>query len=145
MFAESSKNHVNQDVNLGSQFQVLAASSDLRLDKEDKTKAVTTEFTIPEGSNDEEFWEEVVMETLEEAEVGANRVNVSVSHEGLADKLCPLGSTRASIRMQVQGESGGPTKRTDKVLKDMTNKLEVKPMFAKAFRPISKSNRAQQI
>lgn len=117
----------------------------MEMAKEEATKAVSGGCNDPARLDDEESCEEVIMETLEETDVGASRVNVDVSHESLADHLQPLGSTSTTIRTQTKEDNNGsPKKKAEKVFKDVTNKLEVKPIIAKASRPISKSTGAQQ-
>lgn len=89
--------------------------------------------------------EEVVMETLETDEGEAGRVKLSVSHMGLAKNLHSMGGgTRTEVCIQAQGQSRAPRKKNEKVLKDVTNKLEAPPAIAEASRPIMKVNGGQQ-
>lgn len=95
------------------------------------------------GSDEEDSCEEIVMETLEEVELGAGRVNVAVSHESLAAHLRPLERTKTAVRAQAQGDCGSPTRKGDKTPNDLKNKLVLKPIIAKAPRPTAKTNSTQ--
>lgn len=49
------------------------------------------------------------------------RVNVSVSHMGLADGLRPLGKTKTKVNTSTQLEKGNPISVVKKALWDVTN------------------------
>lgn len=97
-------------------------------------------------SIDEKVGEKVVMKTQQVEEEGASVVNLTVSHVGLVANLLPLGATRTVIQNggpEPQVQSGGPKKKNEKTLKDITNKLKVRPIIAKNSKPNMKVNDAQ--
>lgn len=87
--------------------------------------------------------EEVVMKSGEADEEGAC-VNLSVSHDGLAEGLRPLASMKMNLWVQAQDKNRDPKENNGRNLKDITNKLEARPTIAKASRPTSTSLGAQQ-
>lgn len=97
------------------------------------------------GSDDDDSCEEMIMKTLDEPIMGSRRVNIVVSHKGLANQLRPLDSTSTTVQIHTPDVNGGPYKRTRNVLKEVTNKLEFRPTIAKASRPILKPTGAQQM
>lgn len=84
------------------------------------------------------------METCDAAEEGGCRVNLSVSHKGLTEKLRPLGRVKMNVRTQAQEEISSQKKSNSRVLKEVTNKYEIRPTIAKQSRPISKGYGAHQ-
>lgn len=47
------------------------------------------------------------------------------------------------MRTEAQEHNGGPRRKNEKALKDITNKLEIWPIIAKASRPMMKGNGGQ--
>lgn len=78
--------------------------------------------------------EEVVMKTQEGVDVEDDRVVVNVSHRALADGLHPMENTMTEIKSQAQDSKGGPRKPSENFFKDVTNKLDPKPVIGKATR-----------
>lgn len=112
-------------------------------DKAEVEETGTTGGVNQKGSDDEESCEEVIMETSEEVEVVGEKVKVAVSHEKVAEYLRSLEKTTMKVHTQAQ-DGGGPRNINNKALKDVTNRVQVKPTIAKASRSISKPTGAQQ-
>lgn len=113
----------------------------MEVDSEDKAEE--------EGNNGENAEElqrgsNADMEIRAEGEKGARQVNIAVSHEGLAGSLRGLKETNINVRLQTHEASIGPTRRQEKILKDVTNKSEIRPALSKASRPITKVSGANQ-
>lgn len=90
--------------------------------------------------------DEVVMETRDNIKGEGERVKLSVSHSGLTVGLQVLEKTRLQVRTQAQAHSGGPKKKSEKTLRDVTNKLDPKPTtIAKPTRLNTKGSGSQQI
>lgn len=113
-------------------FEVLAVLSEMDVDGVAVTDAGVNGSKEPVESDEDESCEEVVMETREGAHSEA-RVQMSVSHPNLADQLRPLGSTKVDIRSLGQNGSGGPRRRSEGVLKEVTNNLAMKPSHQGPF------------
>lgn len=126
----------------GSRFEVLEGVADMDTDKTERGDTVTIGGQDQAGSDDDESCEEVVMETMEGMDTVTDRVKVAVSHDAVAEHLRPLGKTAVEVRTQDQ-EDGGPKNMNSRVLKEVTNKIQLKPTIAKASRSITKSNGAQ--
>lgn len=137
--------NVNQGRNSGSRFNVLADFVEMEMDSDAANGAATSGDNNGAGSDGEESFEEMVMETQEEVEAEGNKVNVSVSHEKIAEHLRPLGKMRVEVHSQAH-DGGGPVNFifNSKALKDVTNKVDLRPTFSTASRSISKVSRAQQ-
>lgn len=110
-------------------FDVLADQNEIETDSvraEDDAEHGSQQMrTAMEGLTDEE----VVRETQMAIDEEGNQVNLSVSHEGLAEGLRPLSSMRTNLRVQAQGSSGGPKKINGKALRDISNKLDIRPQL----------------
>lgn len=115
----------------GSRFGVLSDQSEIDVDTGVSAEKVGIDSNPMEKQEGAAIGEEVVMETLDMEEKSGSRVNLSVSHLGLADKLRPLGGTKTNIRTQAQREAMGPKKTIGRVFKELTTKLEVRPTIAK--------------
>lgn len=115
------------------------------MDKEGAIEMGMPDLNDSVGSDEDESCKEVVMETAEEAEPEANSVKILFSHEGMTEHLRPIGATRRKVHTQAQVSSDGPRRKVEKMLKDVTNKLEAKPTIAKPIKPILKLSGAQQI
>lgn len=76
-----------------------------------------------------------VRETLGDAAVDKNRVNISVSHASLTTHMRLLTGVRTAIRFQAQEVGPGPRKVNGKAFRDVTNRLEIRPTIAKQSRP----------
>lgn len=124
--------HARSQPNAGSRFNVLEDIVEMETDRGDDKSGNEKE----KGNVDvDESEDEVVMETLNSEEEHRERANVSISHTHLAENIRPLEKTDIVFRAQAQGTNSGPRMRSDKALKDLTNKLEPKPSIAKMARP----------
>lgn len=74
---------------------------------------------------------DLVVEPQMTMEENAIVVKISVSHTELMADLTPLIGPRAMIIEQASGQSMGLKKSKERPLKDITNKLEVKPVSLK--------------
>lgn len=74
-----------------SRFGVSADQTEMDLDKGESLEMAEMESNPTENRDKEATDEEVVMETLDAEDESGCRVNLSVSHLGLTEKLRPLG------------------------------------------------------
>lgn len=137
---DSISNKVNgQQPNTGSRFDTLADRDEMETDRvEDGIKS------NPETLAADREGAEVVMEGVETADAGGERVNISVSHLGLAEGLRPLAGLKTNLRVQAQEHNGGLKKGSGRVMRDISNKLDVRPLISKVARPTQSSSGAQQ-
>lgn len=84
------------------------------------------------------------VETLVERDDGMDEVKLSVSHLDLTANLKPFGGTRLEITSQATNQLAGPRKSKDKALKEITNKLDVRPIKLKSSRAGSRMASGQQ-
>lgn len=80
--------------------------------------------------------EEVVKETQMDEDVVNERVEVNVSHAGLAEGLRPLKKTNVVFNVSAQPRSEGPNSAKQWVLRDVTNSKEPSPHGPKVTRII---------
>lgn len=116
----------------------------METDKNEGGTAGSSGVAEDAGTNGEEFVEEMVMETPEVGGEDADTVTITFSDMGLADHLRTLGKRKTVIQTQAQEQNEGLRRRNDKSLRDLTNKIEIRPTVAKTSRPAMKVTRAQQ-
>lgn len=95
----------------GSRFGVLPDQTEMDVDKGESSERVRMESNPTENQEDQATGEEGDVETLDVEDESGDRVNLSVSHFGLAEKLRPLGGVKINVRTQAQGEIMGQRKQ----------------------------------
>lgn len=107
-------------------------------DEDDNGKNQGADLT---GDNEAD---EVIMGTQQETNDEGERVRVSVSHSGLTNSLRALDRMKTNIRTWVQLNNGGPRKKIEKTLWDITNQLQTKPIITKPTKIITKLSAGQK-
>lgn len=72
--------------------------------------------------------------TLDKMMEDAEGVTISVSHANLMDMLQPRCNRGTTNRIRLVGPKGVPKKLKEKVLNDITNKLDIRPIMLKPER-----------
>lgn len=125
---------LNRKYDSGSRFSVLEDQMDIETASVGATDEEDNGGNHGRNLTGEEVGKEVVMEAQEVNDAEGVRVCINASHPGLADKLRPLEKVRTSIKTQAQASNGGPRKNMEKPLRDVTNRLDPKPVIGKATR-----------
>lgn len=137
--------HSNLSRNQGSRFNVLED----QMDMETKMDGATDEDGSGENQGRNQAVDDVGVEVVMETQKGINeegdRVNVCVSHSGLAEGLRPLEKTKTEVRTQAHVNNEGPRKQSDKALRDVTNKLDPKPIIGKPTRILMRIVAGQKV
>lgn len=139
-------NSNDQQRNTGSRFDILADQSEMETDSVKDGMRTNLET----HAEDQDGEEEVVMEGVEATAKVGDRVNITVSHMDLAEGLRPMGGLKMNIWVQMQDKASGSKKGSGRHLKDISNKLDLRPTIAKAPRPTQvrsevQSNGAQRV
>lgn len=138
--------HASKANNRGSRFDVLADNTEMELDRDEATEEDGNEPKQTTVSTDDTGEVEVVLETQENEGDEGGVVKLVVSNADPTDHMRPLGSMKIDTYTsspRTQGQSGGPRNKNEKTMKDITNRLEVRPTIAKSPKSISKLNMAQ--
>lgn len=131
--------------NQGSRIEILSNPNEMEMDMEE-TAEMAANVSRQQKESVGMALDEGTEVGTKETEAGNNhRVNISVSHMGLADSLRPLTGIKTNVRTSAQGDGVGSKKIAGRILKEVTNKLEARPMIAKQARPTSKANAAQTL
>lgn len=72
------------------------------------------------------------------------RVNINISHNGLADGLRSLAKTKIMVKTMAQSERGGPSLVAEKTQRDVTNKMEPGFSGSMPIRIITKQSLGQK-